>query len=88
MSYFLKSIFFQNVHLQLKAEYTLYFINDMGQQGILKLFCFDGIFWRRRGRNWNGKLNTYDFKNLAYILGSGNVQLQALRKNSLFYTTP
>lgn len=50
MSYFLKSIFFQNVHLQLKAEYTLYFINDVGQRGILKLFCFDDFFWRR-GRN-------------------------------------
>lgn len=45
MSYFFKSIFFQNVHLQLKAEYTLYFINDVGQQGILKLFCFDDFFF-------------------------------------------
>lgn len=45
MSYFLKSIFFQNVHLQLKAEYTLYFINDVGQRGILKLFCFDDFFF-------------------------------------------
>lgn len=45
MSYFLKSIFFQNVHLQLKAEYTLYFINDVGQQGIWKLFCFDDYFF-------------------------------------------
>lgn len=55
MSYFFLSIFFQNVHLQLKAEYTLYFINDVGQRGILKLFCFDDIFLEEEGKELKWK---------------------------------